>query len=73
MRAHAELVERDEPYDATCLVAGNWGPFQGYDDPEYAAYRRAPRFVLVADTNQDPSHMQEWRWERAREYFADND
>lgn len=68
-----ELVERDEPYDATCLVAGNWGPFGGYDDPEYAAYRRAPRFVLVADTNEDPWHMAERRWERAREYFVDED
>ena len=65
-----ELVEEGEPDSATCPVAGRWGPFQGYADTEFAAYRRAPRFVLVADSDEEPSHMEERRWERARDYFT---
>ena len=43
-----ELVEAERSDSATCPVAGDWGPFQGYLDAEFAAYRRAPRVVRAA-------------------------
>lgn len=65
-----ELAEQGEPDSPTRPVAGDWGFFQGYGDEEYAAYRRAPRFVLVADPDSEERYSDWHRWERACEYFS---
>jgi hypothetical protein len=65
-----ELAEQGVPNSATCPVAGDWGPFQGYGDPEFSTYRRAPRFVIVADLDEE-TRPREWLlWERACDYFT---
>ncbi len=67
-----ELVDEEWSDSATCPVAGDWGPFHGYADAEFAAYRRAPRFVLAARGDDASPFVEEGRWERARDYFADD-
>lgn len=69
IKANTQLVDcQEEPGRP---VAGNFYSFQGYYDEEYAAYRRAPRFVLVAAPDSEKDYSDWLRWERARDYFSE--